>query len=181
MHIRCPHLWWYGSGKSLLCTHYLNLVHGFFFFFSIGAQGIASFSYNSTQRVGLVCWILVLFLLPLIIVAFYLQVFECQNIYSLGGYGCAAWIILLGCYLWLFLWWLLQALNRSGGKSGNKGAEAALTAVSWFWNNRMMDDCFFMDLAFTCYIARTRISFLLLLFLIYLLFYRKKEILKTEC
>lgn len=106
--------------------------------------------------------------------------FECQNIYSLGGYGCAAWIILLGCYLWLFLWWLLQALNRSGGKSGNKGAEAALTAVSWFWNNGMMHDCFFMDLAFTCFIARTRISFLLLLFLIYLLFFRKKEILKTE-
>ncbi|KAK6928660.1 Lumazine/riboflavin synthase [Dillenia turbinata] len=25
-----------------------------------------------------------------------------------------------------------QALNRAGGKSGNKGAEAALTAVSWY-------------------------------------------------
>ena len=27
---------------------------------------------------------------------------------------------------------LLQALNRAGGKAGNKGSEAALTAVSWF-------------------------------------------------
>lgn len=25
----------------------------------------------------------------------------------------------------------MQALNRAGGKSGNKGAEAALIAVSW--------------------------------------------------
>jgi 6,7-dimethyl-8-ribityllumazine synthase len=25
----------------------------------------------------------------------------------------------------------MQAINRAGGKSGNKGAEAALTAVSW--------------------------------------------------
>jgi 6,7-dimethyl-8-ribityllumazine synthase len=27
---------------------------------------------------------------------------------------------------------ILQALNRAGGKAGNKGAEAALTAVSNF-------------------------------------------------
>lgn len=26
----------------------------------------------------------------------------------------------------------VQALNRAGGKSGNKGAEAAITAVSFF-------------------------------------------------
>lgn len=28
---------------------------------------------------------------------------------------------------------ILQALNRAGGKSGNKGSETALTAVSWLY------------------------------------------------
>ena len=41
----------------------------------------------------------------------------------------------------------MQALNRAGGKSGNKGAEAALTAVSQFHFVELLS-CLFIFLSF---------------------------------
>ena len=42
----------------------------------------------------------------------------------------------------------MQALNRAGGKSGNKGAEAALTAVSKFHFVEFLSSCLFIFLSF---------------------------------